>query len=138
MGGRGSATGVDLSYQGNNGGSGRASSSGVHVTEMKDRLDSLPVKVVGDPMAEETVKQIKSIKELSDSVNIYRATVGDSINQGDWIFLSRAQAQRWTRTVMGTPKPGVEVIQSSVPASQVDWTGKNLEFIYTGKKRRKR
>ena len=135
MGGRGGSSG--LSYQGKNGGSGRASSNGVNVSNMKSKLGSLPQKVVDNKLATETVSQINSIKDRNSNVKIYRATVGDSINQNDWVFLSRAQAERWTKTPLGRPKPGVKVIESTVKAKDVDWTGKNLEFVYKGKRKRK-
>lgn len=135
MGGRGGNSG--LSYQGKNGGSGKASSNGVNVSNMKSKLGSLPQKVVDNKLATETVSQINSIKDRNSNVKIYRATVGDSINQNDWVFLSRAQAERWTKTPLGRPKPGVKVIESTVKAKDVDWTGKNLEFVYKGKRKRK-
>ena len=135
MGGRGGNS--NLSYQGNNGGSGRASSNGVNVSEMRDKLNSLSPNVVNSNLATETVTHINSLKDRNSDVKIYRATIGDSINKNDWVFLSRAQAERWTKTPLGRPKPGVKVIESTVKAKDVDWTGKNLEFVYTGKRKRK-
>lgn len=135
MGGRGGSSG--LSYQGKNGGSGKASSSGINVSDMKAKISGLPQKVVDNKLAAETISQINSIKDRNSDVKIYRATVGNSINQNDWVFLSKAQADRWTKTPLGRPKPGVKVIESTVKAKDVDWTGKNLEFIYKGKKKLK-
>lgn len=135
MGGRGGSS--DLIYQGKNGGSGRASSSGVNVSDMKSRLSSLSDNVVNSRLAQEAISQIEQIKNGSSNVKIYRATVGDSINQNDWVFLSRQQAERWTKTALGRPKPGVKVIEATVKARDVDWTGKNLEFVYTGRRRRR-
>lgn len=135
MGGRGGSSG--LSYQGKNGGSGRASSNGVNVSDMRSKIGGLPQKVVDSKLATETISQINSIKDRNSNVKIYRATVGDSINQNDWVFLSKAQAERWTKTPLGRPKPGVKVIESTVKAKDVDWTGKNLEFVYKGKRKRK-
>lgn len=134
MGGRGAS---GLSYQGKNGGSGRASSSGVNVSEMRSKLDSLSSNVLNDKRAAETIEQIQNLTGRDQNVKIYRATVGNSINQNDWVFLSKAQAERWTKTPLGRPKPGVKVIESTVKASEVDWTGKNLEFVYVGKRRRR-
>nr|DAF59612.1 MAG TPA: hypothetical protein [Siphoviridae sp. ctmIh35] len=134
MGGRGAS---GLSYQGKNGGSGRASSSGVNVSEMRSKLDSLSSNVLNDKRAAETIEQIQNLTGRDQNVKIYRATVGNSINQNDWVFLSKEQAERWTKTPLGRPKPGVKVIESTVKASEVDWTGKNLEFVYTGKRRRR-
>lgn len=130
MGGRGGSS--DLSYQGKNGGSGRASSIGVNVSDMKNRLSSLPDNVINSRLAQEAVSQIEQIKDGSSNVKIYRATVGDSINQNDWVFLSRQQAERWTKTALGRPKPGVKVIEATVKARDVDWTGKNYRKHWVG------
>lgn len=135
MGGRGGSSG--LSYQGKNGGSGRASSNGVNVSDMRSKISGLPQKVVDNKFATETLSQINSIKDRNSNVKIYRATVGDSINKNDWVFLSKAQAERWAKTPLGRPKPGVKVIESTVKAKDVDWTGKNLEFVYKGKRKPK-
>ena len=135
MGGRGGSSG--LSYQGKNGGSGKASSSGINVSNMKAKISGLPQKVVDNKLVAETISQINSIKDRNSDVKIYRATVGNSINQNDWVFLSKAQADRWTKTPLGRPKPGVKVIESTVKAKDVDWTGKNLEFVYKGKRKLK-
>jgi hypothetical protein len=133
MGGRGGSGGL-TSYQGQQ--YNRASSSGVNVSGMKSKLDGLPEKVVNDVKARETISQINSISSQNDTVTIYRATVGDTINSNDWIFLSRAQAEKWSKTALGTPKPGVKVLERKVKAKDVYWSGKNLEFVYTGKKRK--
>lgn len=134
MGGRGASW---LSYQGKNGGSGRASSSGVNVSEMRSKLDTLSPNVLNDKRAAETIEQIRNLTGRDQNVRIYRATVGNSINKNDWVFLSKAQAEKWTKTPLGSPKPGVKVIESTVKAKDVDWTGKNLEFVYKGKRKRK-
>lgn len=134
MGGRGAS---GLSYQGKNGGSGRASSSGVNVSEMRSKLDTLSPNVLNDKRAAETIEQIRNLTGRDQNVRIYRATVGNSINKNDWVFLSKAQAEKWTKTPLGSPKPGVKVIESTVKAKDVDWTGKNLEFVYKGKRKRK-
>lgn len=118
MGGRGGSS--NLSYQGRNGGSGRASSSGVNISEMKKRLSSLSDNVINNRLVQEAISQIEQVKDGLSNVKIYRATVGDSINQNDWIFLSRQQAERWTKTALGRPKPGVKVIEAIVKARDVD------------------
>ena len=135
MGGRGGSS--DLSYQGRNGGSGRAASSGVNVSGMKSRLSMLPENVINNRLAQEVISQIEQIKDKTSNVKIYRATIGDSINQNDWVFLARQQAERWTKAAFGTPKPGVKVIEATVKAKDVDWTGKNLEFVYKGRRKRR-
>ena len=137
MGGRGGASANGLSYQGNNGGSGRASSNGINVSEMRKMLNQISENVINNKLAQEALSQINSLSGKNSDVKIYRATIGNSINQNDWVFLSKAQAERWTKTAFGTPKPGVKVIETTVKAKDVDWTGKNLEFVYTGKRSKK-
>lgn len=95
------------------------------------------MSVKNNKLAQEAIVQINSISGKNSDVKIYRATIGKSINSGDWVFLSKAQAERWTKTALGTPKPGVKVIESTIKAKDVDWTGKNLEFVYTGKRSKK-
>lgn len=56
MGGRGGSSGLD--YQGKNGGSGRASSSGVNVSDMKSKIDGLPQKVVENKLATEAIHRL--------------------------------------------------------------------------------
>lgn len=61
------------------------------------------------------------------------------LNGGDWVFLSRKQAERWQKTPSGRRKVGsngkpFNVIAAEVPVSYVNWTGKNLEFAYVGKR----
>lgn len=126
---------IDTSYQGNKG-YARASSSGYSVSDMKNKLSSLPQKTIdGAPQAVETINRVAN--NPNEKITIYRATIGDRINNGDWVFLDRSQAERWTKTHFGTPKPGVKVVQLTVKASEVDWTGKNLEFMLNKKKRKK-
>lgn len=103
---------------------------------MKEKLSSIPKKVIEDNLVNETLLQINNVTNQNSDVKIYRATIGNSINPSDWIFLSKAQAEKWTKTPFGTPKPGVKVIESTVKAKNVDWTGKNLEFVYIGKRKR--
>ena len=134
MGGRGGSSGIDTSYQGNKG-YARASSSGYSVSDMKSKLSSLPQKTIdGAPQAVATINRASN--NPNEKITIYRATVGDRINNGDWVFLDKSQAERWTKTPFGTPKPGVKVVQLTVKASEVDWTGKNLEFMLNKKKRK--
>lgn len=135
MGGRGSSSGIDTSYQGNRG-YARASSSGYSVSDMKSKLASVPQKTKdGAPQAVATINRVAN--NPNEKITIYRATVGDRINNGDWVFLDKSQAERWTKTPFGRQKPGVKVVTMSVKASDVDWTGKNLEFMLNKKKKRK-
>ena len=127
-------TGSDTSYQGN-GGYRKASGTGNTVDMMANRLEKLPQKTLED--FSEAVEVINSVKGKPDAeVNIYRATVGDSINDGDYVWLDKKHADRWTKTAMGTPKPNVKVLTMAVKASEVDWTGKNLEFVYQKENKR--
>lgn len=131
MGGRGSSTKTDTSYQGKT--YNTASGRGVTADKMYSKISSLSESVRNDVNAQETIQQLKSVQKNPDAkITIYRATVGDSINKNDWIFLSEKQAEKWTKTPFGTPKQGVKVLKKKVPAKKVDWSGKNLEFVYLG------
>lgn len=100
---------------------------------MYSKVSSLADNVKNDIRAKETIEQLKNIQgNPNATVTIYRATIGNTINKNDWIFLSKEQADKWTKTPLGTPKKGVKVITKKVKAKKVDWTGKNLEFVYLG------
>lgn len=99
---------------------------------MAGALSGLGSKTIAG--APEAVQQINAVAgNPNATITIYRASIGNSINQNDWVFLDKKQADKWTKTPMGRPKPGVKVITKKVKAKTVDWTGKNLEFVYLGK-----
>ncbi len=140
MGGRGSAS---TSYQGVGSASGKAPSTGLNAftarKEIEEKIAKYPKIAEG---SEEALRQIRSIESGKDTVTIYRAAPADHINTGDWVFLDRSSAERWGRSPF-TKKPRVgkngrefRVLETKVPASSVDYTGKNLEFQYTGKRKR--
>ena len=139
MGGRGSSSGrargtggiatsnkPDTSYQGKQ--FAKASGTGDTVDMMVDKLSNLAPKVLqANP---ESVAQIQKVANNPNAkIKIYRATIGNTINSGDWVFLDKSQADKWTKTPLGRPKPGVKVLTQTVKAKDVDWTGKNLEFM---------
>ena len=139
MGGRGSSSGrargtggvatsnkPDTSYQGKQ--FAKASGTGNTVDMMVDKLSNLAPKVLqANP---ESVAQIQKVANNPNAkIKIYRATIGNTINSGDWVFLDKSQADKWTKTPLGRPKPGVKVLTQTVKAKDVDWTGKNLEFM---------
>ena len=133
MGGRGQSS---TSYRGSSGAHDAVSHGAV--SELVDRLfaevENYPKLADG---ASETISQLEAVKAGADRVKVYRAAPSDRINNGDWVFMSREQADsfsrnRFTREV----KPGYNVIEMEVPAAQVGWTGKNLEFVYTGRSRK--
>ena len=132
MGGRGSSSGIaNTSYQGTQ--YAKAAGRGVTVDNMQTKLGGLSNSVMQDKNAEEALRQIEKAKNNPNAtVTLYRATPGNSINANDWVFLSKAQAEKWTKTPFGTPKPGFKVLQKKVKAKKVDWSGKNLEFVYLG------
>ena len=139
MGGRGSSSGrargtggiatsnkPDTSYQGKQ--FAKASGTGNTVDMMVDKLSNLAPKVLqANP---ESVAQIQKVANNPNAkIKIYRATIGNTINSGDWVFLDKSQADKWTKTPLGRPKPCVKVLTQTVKAKDVDWTGKNLEFM---------
>lgn len=118
------------------GGSGVANSEG-DLFYLKDKLPALQEKAPSvyrdDRISEETRAQLAGVTSPDDYVTVYRATPGESINPNDWIFMSREQANRFATTPFsGKPKPGYNVVESRVKASEVGWAGKNLEFVYLG------
>lgn len=116
----------DTSYQGKQ--FAKASGTGNTVDMMVNKLSNLPPKVL--QANTEAVAQIQKVANNPNAkIKIYRATIGNTINSGDWVFLDKSQADRWTKTPLGRPKPGVKVITQTVKAKEVDWTGKNLEFM---------
>ena len=139
MGGRGSSSGrargtggiatsnnPHTSYQGKQ--FAKASGTGNTVDMMVDKLTNLAPKVL--QANQEAVAQIQKVANNPNAkIKIYRATIGNTINSGDWVFLDKSQADKWTKTPLGRPKPGVKVITQTVKAKDVDWTGKNLEFM---------
>ena len=139
MGGRGSSSGrargtggiatsnkPDTSYQGKQ--FAKASGTGNTVDMMVDKLSNLAPKVL--QANQEAVAQIQKVANNPNAkIKIYRATIGNTINSGDWVFLDKSQADKWTKTPLGRPKPGVKVLTQTVKAKDVDWTSKNLEFM---------
>ena len=139
MGGRGSSSGrargtggiatsnkPDTSYQGKQ--FAKASGTGNTVDMMVDKLSNLSPKVLQSN--QEAVAQIQKVANNPNAkIKIYRATIGNTINSGDWVFLDKSQADKWTKTPLGRPKPGVKVLTQTVKAKDVDWTGKILEFM---------
>ena len=111
----------------------KAQSKGISAEVMYSKINELSDKVINDNV--ETIEVLKKIQGNPNAmVTMYRATVGDSINNGDWVFLDKGHAEKWTKTAMGTPKPNTKVVIKRVRASEIDWTGKNLEFMYNKKK----
>ena len=121
---------ADTSYQGQKG-YAKASGTGFTVDMMGSKLNGLPDNVKKN--SQTAIDVINSVKGNPNAqITIYRATIGSGINKGDWVFLDKEHADKWTKTAFGTPKKGVKVRTKKVKAKDVDWTGKNLEFMYKG------
>jgi len=119
---------IDTSYQGTNLGSGTASSSGITLDNMFTKLDGLADN------SKSNTEALAIIKEVAENPNakitVYRATPGDSINAGDWVFLTKKEADNFTTTAFGNKKEGFKVLSEEVNASDIEWTNKNLEFVF--------
>ena len=127
----------DLSYQGTNDGSVKARDTGI--TADKVDLSSVGEKALEDKLAVEAIEQINRVANNPKAkVTIYRATIGDTINEGDWVFLSEANAERWTKTPMGRPKPNFKVVKMVVDAEDIKYQKKNLEFGYFPKQTKRK
>ena len=122
-----------LDYQGKNLGSGKAEGKNITADKASGKINDFLSKytAVYDKNMKETLDQLIQVKNKPNAeIKIYRASPSDSINSGDWVYLSKAQAEKWTKTHFGTTKPGYKVTEKTVKASDVDWTGKNLDFVY--------
>lgn len=92
-------------------------------------------------LADNTKENKKALKKLEQvrnnpeaEITIYRATPGDTINNGDWVFLTKEEADNWSRSpITKTLKKGFKIVEKQVKANEVDWSGKNLEFVYSPK-----
>lgn len=127
----------DLSYQGTNGVSDKARYT--EITADKVDLSGVSKNALEDKLATEAIEQINKVANNPKAkVTIYRATIGDTINEGDWVFLSEANAERWTKTPMGRPKPNVKVVKMVVDADDIQFQKKNLEFGYFPKKSKRK
>ena len=131
MGGRGAS--ADLSYQGNKG-YAKASETGITLDRMYSEVSKLSDNSRKDSYDLDVIE--KAMNNPDSKITIYRATPGNQINNGDWVFINPQKAEKWTKTAFGTPKKGFKVVKKVVSAKEIDWTGKNLEFMY--KKKRKK
>lgn len=125
-----------LNYQGTNLGSGKPKETGINVSNAYNKVSEMLDKydTIYNESMEEALDQIKKAKDNPDSeIKIYRASPSDKINNGDWVYLSQKQAERWTKTHFGRPKPNYSVTEMTVKAKDVEWSGKNLDFVYLPK-----
>lgn len=123
----------NLQYQGKNLGSGKAEGKNITADKASGKINDFLSKytAIYDKNMKEALDQLIQVKNKPNAeIKIYRASPSDSINSGDWVYLSKAQAEKWTKTHFGTTKPGYKVTEKTVKASDVDWTGKNLDFVY--------
>lgn len=124
------AKSVDTSYQTSVYNS--AQSHGT-VAEALDKLNAMSEKAwkLKEETPQEVFEQLEAIRNGGKELTVYRATRGDTINAGDWVFLSHEQADRFARMRFNPEqyKPGYKVLTEKLPASQVHWTGKNYEFM---------
>lgn len=122
----------DLSYQGTNHSGDKASGKGITVDKMYQQISKLAENTLNNINNKEAFEQIEKAKNNPDAeIKIYRGTSGDTINSGDWVFLDKSHAEEFTKSIITkTPLPGYKVVEKTVKASDVDWTGKNLEFGY--------
>lgn len=120
---------VDTSYQGTNHSKAKAYGKGITADKMYQQFDKLADNSKSDTEVIDKLNQVKDNPEAK--IKIYRATPGDNINSGDWVFLSQQKADDFSRALFSKQrKNGYKVLEMEVKAKDVDWTGKNLEFVY--------
>jgi len=124
----------DLSYQGVGSSSGKATPTGKTADTVINDIRKWENEGKNYRVIESNQEGIETLKEIEGNpdakIKVYRATPGDSINDGDWVFIDRQHAENWTTTPFGSPKPGFKVVEMETEAKNVEWTGKNLEFAY--------
>lgn len=133
MGGRGATS---VSYQGTKFDKAHGEHSAFSSLPDIEKMISRSPKVAEDD--EEALRQLRGLRSENDVLTIYRAAPADHINSNDWVFLSKSKANRLAHKTFnpGELKDGYKVLSAQVKASDVRWTGKNLEFAYTGKRKR--
>lgn len=129
---------MSRSYQGANEGSGKAygeESALAAIPDIEVSISKHPRIAGGD---HEALRQLRSLRTYDDIVTIYRAAPADHINTNDWVFLSESRADRFAHKTFEPTKmrEGYKVLKAQVRASEVMWTGKNLEFTCVGKRRK--
>lgn len=137
--GKGKSSGFTTSYQGVGSASGKAEARGGSISDNKSAITANWQKY--PKAASETAKQtLAGINSNSSPVTIYRAAPADHINTNDWVFLDRAEAERWAvSTFSKRPKIGsngkqFKVLAVNTTAAAVSWSGKGDHFVYTGKR----
>lgn len=80
-----------------------------------------------DDTYKESAKVLLKLKDdRSAIVTIYRASVKDEFNDGDWVTLSKKFAQEFAQN-----KPELKVFSKQVPIKHVIWSGESInEFGY--------
>lgn len=90
-----------------------------------------------DPGAWETVRTLRSIQGRPDAeVTIYRgAPSGGTLNQGDWVTLSRTYAKQYAEDAAYSDNTNSKVYSYKVRAGDLSFDGDDIsEFGYWGKK----
>ena len=124
----------NLDYQGTSEVGGKAPTTGKTADTVINEVRKWESEGKNSVTIENNKDGIEALKQVEGNpdakIKIYRATPGETINDGDWVFIDKQHAEGWTKTPMGTPKPGFKVVEMEVDAKNVEWTGKNLEFAY--------
>ncbi len=103
--------------------------SGITANNMFAHLNEIQANVRENNR--EAVNIINRVKNDPDApITIYKATASGSIHHGDWVFLDKKHAERWTRNANGTKKKGVKLVSKVVHAEDIEWSKRNLEFLF--------
>ena len=101
----------------------------IAVSDMYNHIGSIPnITKNANPEAMEVINLVR--QQPNATITIYKATSGNTINKGDFVFLDKRHADRWTRGAMGGTKPGFKVVEKQVSAGEVEWTRRGFEFRY--------
>lgn len=82
---------------------------------------------LSDESYKESADILLSLKGKSDAmVTIYRASLKNEFNDGDWVTLSKKFAEKFAEN-----NPNLKVYSKEVPVKDVIWTGESInEFGY--------
>lgn len=106
----------DTSYQGKGNGLRKTVDYGINASN----VNSEEIAKVSDENVRKILSDIKG--NPNAEVTIYRATKGDTINKGDFVTLSKTEAEKYSKTkISKTPIPGVSVKTMVVRAEDLDY-----------------
>ncbi|MFA6159389.1 MAG: hypothetical protein WC763_07225, partial [Candidatus Paceibacterota bacterium] len=73
-------------------------------------------------------KSNPQLRKGGKSVTVYRATEGDTINPGDWVYLRKDLAEKHLES-----RPGAKILSQKVTIADIVTASDDVEFVYSPK-----